>query len=375
MKKILFVFGTRPEAIKMAPLIYEFSKHSDKFLTKVCVSAQHRKMLDQVLDFFQIKPDYDLDLMTTNQTLHTLTANIITGLKPVFDDFRPDFVFVHGDTTTSFAAALSAFYCDIRICHVEAGLRTFNKKSPFPEEMNRMLVGKIADFHFSPTELSKFNLLKDSIPTESICITGNTVIDALYLGLEKFKYNEYEEVLELKNQIDFTKEIILITCHRRENHGNGMRNICMAIKKLAEDNPHVNFVYPVHLNPNILDVVNKYLSNIHNIKLIQPLSYPAFIYLMEKAYFILTDSGGIQEEAPSLGKPVLVLRDTTERPEAVAAGTVKLVGTNTGKIITEAQVLLDSKLAYEAMSKLHNPYGDGNASQRIVEFLLNIEVL
>lgn len=372
MKKILFVFGTRPEAIKMAPLIHEFSKYQDQFFTKVCVSAQHRKMLDQVLEFFQIIPDYDLDLMTSNQTLHALTANIICGLKPVFDDFKPDFVFVHGDTTTSFAAALAAFYSDIKVCHVEAGLRTFNKKSPFPEEMNRQLVGKISDFHFAPTALSKVNLLQDAVPDASILVTGNTVIDALFLGLEKFENSEHPEVLELREQLEFSKKIVLITCHRRENHGDGMISICRALKQLSTDHPEVEFVYPVHLNPNILNVVNEYLADIPNIKLIQPLSYPAFIYLMEKAYFILTDSGGIQEEAPSLGKPVLVLRDTTERPEAVEAGTVKLLGTDFETIVKEARILIDSKAEYELMSKSHNPYGDGKASQRIVEFLLHL---
>lgn len=370
MKKILFVFGTRPEAIKMAPLIYEFLNSNFQFDTRVCVSAQHRKMLDQVLDFFQIIPDYDLDLMTSNQTLHALTANIIHGLKPVYDDFKPDYVFVHGDTTTSFAAALAAFYSNIKVCHVEAGLRTFNKRSPFPEEMNRLLVGKISDFHFAPTASSKVNLLKDGVSETSILVTGNTVIDALFLGLGKFERNHYQEVEDLQYQLDFTKKLVLITCHRRENHGNGMKTICSAIKQLASDHPGVDFVYPVHLNPNILNVVNKYLSGIDNIKLIHPLSYPAFIFLMEKAYFILTDSGGIQEEAPSLGKPVLVLRDITERPEAVEAGTVKLVGTNFEKIVQEAQMLLESKIDYERMSKSHNPYGDGKASQRVVDFLL-----
>lgn len=373
MKKILFVFGTRPEAIKMAPLIHEFSKYQNQFFTKVCVSAQHRKMLDQVLDFFQIIPDYDLDLMTSNQTLHVLTANIISGLKPVFDEFNPDYVFVHGDTTTSFAAALAAFYSDIQVCHIEAGLRTFNKKSPFPEEMNRQLVGRISDFHFAPTALSKSNLLRDAVPKTSILVTGNTVIDALFLGLKKFENSTHPEVLELNEKLDFSKKIVLITCHRRENHGDGMISVCRALKQLSSDHPEVQFVYPVHLNPNILDVVNKYLAEVSNIKLIQPLSYPAFIFLMEKAYFILTDSGGIQEEAPSLGKPVLVMRDTTERPEAVEAGTVKLVGTDFETIVKEAQILLNSPVDYERMSKSHNPYGDGKASQRIVEFILGLE--
>lgn len=369
MKKLLFIFGTRPEAIKMAPLIREFSKYPSEFSNKVCITAQHRKMLDQVLDFFNIIPDFDLNLMTPNQSLHALTANIISSLKPIFDEVEPDYVFVHGDTTTALAASLAAFYSNIKVCHVEAGLRTFNKQSPFPEEINRVLVSKIADLHFAPTSLSRLNLLNDSISDQNILVTGNTVIDALYMGLSKIESEADEEIKSLKEILDFSLRIILITGHRRENHGDGIKNICLALKKIADTNKDVLIVYPVHLNPNVSGVVSEYLSKVDNIKLIHPLAYPAFIFLLEKAYFIITDSGGIQEEAPSLGKPVLVLRDTTERPEAIDSSTVKLVGTKTENIIREAQLLLDSNDAYDKMAKANNPYGDGKASKRIVECL------
>lgn len=370
MKKNLIVFGTRPEAIKMAPLVQKFLKNKN-FDTKVCVTAQHREMLDQVLDFFEIIPDFDLDLMRPNQNLYTLTATIIENMKPVLDEVKPDYVYVHGDTTTSMAVGIAAFYSGAKICHVEAGLRTFDRQYPFPEEFNRQLTGKIADYHFSPTELSKKNLLVENTKEENILVTGNTVIDALLYGIEKVNAENFKdkEIETLKTLLDFQKRIILVTGHRRENHGDGLINICAALKIIAEKNPDVQIIYPVHLNPNVVGPVNELLSGIENIHLVSPLAYPAFIWLMEKSYLIITDSGGIQEEAPSLGKPVLVTRTTTERPEAVDEGTVLLVGTDRARIVAETEKLLNNIEYYNAMSLLHNPYGDGKTSERIVNFI------
>jgi UDP-N-acetylglucosamine 2-epimerase (non-hydrolysing) len=373
MKKNLIVFGTRPEAIKMAPLVREFLKHKASFETSVCVTAQHREMLDQVLDFFEIEPDYDLDLMQPNQNLYTLTSDIILGLKPILEEFKPDFVYVHGDTTTTMAVSIAAFYGGAKVCHVEAGLRTHNKYSPFPEEMNRQITSRIADFHFAPTITSQSNLIAENIPKESILVTGNTVIDALLDSSERVNRIENEEIEKLKTIVDKTKKLILVTGHRRENHGQGFINICQALKELAISNPDVQIIYPVHLNPNVKEPVYALLSDFSSIRLINPLSYPAFIWLMTQSYMIITDSGGVQEEAPSLGKPVLVMRDTTERPEAVTAGTVILVGTNKDKIIEETQKLLDDEMTYNNMSALHNPYGDGKACERIVNFIKNIK--
>jgi UDP-N-acetylglucosamine 2-epimerase (non-hydrolysing) len=368
--KNLIVFGTRPEAIKMAPLVKAFQSES-AFETRVCITAQHREMLDQVLDFFEINPHYDLDLMKPNQNLYTLTATIIESLKPILEEFQPDYVYIHGDTTTTMATSIAAFYSGSKVCHVEAGLRTFNKRNPFPEEMNRSIAGRISDFHFAPTKASKANLLKENISDKSILVTGNTVIDALDYSVKKLNTNNYsdKEIQQLLNIVDFNKKIILITGHRRENHGQGFIDICLALKTIAENNPDTQLIYPVHLNPNVQKPVYELLENINNIKLIDPLSYPAFVWLMEKSYLIITDSGGVQEEAPSLGKPVLVMRNTTERPEAVDAGTVILVGTNTQRIIEETENLLNNKNRYEEMTKLHNPYGDGNAATRIVNFI------
>ncbi|MGG7034899.1 MAG: non-hydrolyzing UDP-N-acetylglucosamine 2-epimerase [Flavobacterium sp.] len=368
MKKILFVFGTRPEAIKMAPIIKGFQK-DPLFEIKICVTAQHREMLDQVLDFFGIFPDYDLNIMSTSQDLYSLTSVILLKLKDVLEDFKPDYVFVHGDTTTTMAASIASFYFGSKVCHIEAGLRTYNKKSPFPEEANRCITGVLSEYHFAPTETSKQNLLRENISPENIVVTGNTVIDALFESIDIIKSTSLSDVEDLKNRIDSSKKIILITGHRRENHGQGIKNICEALQILAKRNKEVLIVYPVHLNPQILNPVNDLLRGIDNILLIDPLSYPAFIWLMNQARIIITDSGGVQEEAPSLGKPVLVMRDTTERPEAVAAGTVILVGTNVEKIVDQTQNLLDDESSYEKMSKLHNPYGDGMATDRIIRFL------
>jgi len=372
MKKNLIVFGTRPEAIKMAPLVKAFEKHKENFETKVCITAQHREMLDQVLSFFEIKPDYDLDLMKPNQNLYSLTASIIENMKSVLEDFKPDYVYVHGDTTTTMAAALAAFYSGAEVCHVEAGLRTFNKRAPFPEEINRSMTGRLADYHFPPTEKSKENLLNEGVAEKSTEITGNTVIDALLFSVNKLQQQNYidEEIKEVQTKVDISKKIILVTGHRRENHGEGFINICKALKEIAEKNPDCELVYPVHLNPNVQKPVYELLSEVKNIKLIAPLNYPAFVWLMEKSYLIITDSGGVQEEAPSLGKPVLVMREITERPEAVKAGTVILVGTNAQKIVSETQKLMDDEAYYQNLSKLHNPYGDGKASERIISFML-----
>ncbi|CAM3341862.1 non-hydrolyzing UDP-N-acetylglucosamine 2-epimerase [Aequorivita lipolytica] len=368
--KILIVFGTRPEAIKMAPLVLKFLGNHN-FETKVCVTAQHREMLDQVLDFFEIIPDFDLDLMKPNQNLYSLTATIIESMKPVLDELKPDYVYVHGDTTTSMAVGIAAFYSGAKICHVEAGLRTFNRQYPFPEEFNRQLTGKIADYHFAPTILSKENLLAENIHEENILVTGNTVIDALLYGIEKVNSENFKdgEIENLKTFLDFQKRIILVTGHRRENHGEGLINICDALKTIAQNHLDVQIIYPVHLNPNVVGPVNELLGGIENIHLVSPLAYPAFIWLMEKSYLIITDSGGIQEEAPSLGKPVLVTRTTTERPEAVNEGTVILVGTDSNKISEETEKLLNNSEYYNGMSMLHNPYGDGKATERIVNFI------
>ena len=369
-RKVLFVFGTRPEAIKMAPVIHYFKSHPSDIETKVCVTAQHREMLDQVLNFFDIAPDYDLDLMQEGQNLFDLSARVLTHLKPVLDDFKPDIVLVHGDTTTTLMGSLAGFYSGAKIGHVEAGLRTFDKKAPFPEEINRQLTGKLTDYHFAPTETAKNNLLKENVSENDIIVTGNTVIDALKLGLNKLENYRDAEIEKLQNIVENDKKIILVTGHRRENFGEGFINICNALKEIAEKNPDTQIIYPVHLNPNVRQPVFEILGQTKNIHLIEPLNYPAFIWLMQQSYLIITDSGGIQEEAPSLGKPVLVMRDTTERPEAVEAGTVILVGTDKAKIIEHTEVLLNDKNAYEQMSRLHNPYGDGKASERIFDFFL-----
>lgn len=370
MKKVLIIFGTRPEAIKMAPLVKEFKKHSDSFDTKVCVTAQHREMLDQVLDFFEIKPDYDLNLMKPNQNLYNLTAEIITQLKNVLEDFSPDYVCVHGDTTTTMSSSIAAFYSGAEVCHIEAGLRTFNKWAPFPEEMNRQITGRITDYHFSPTNASKENLLKEDVNPEKIHVTGNTVIDALLSSIDKVNQNPSSLIQEISKKLG-DDEVILVTGHRRENHGDGFERICSALKTIAENKPETKIIYPVHLNPKVQEPVNRILGYIENIMLIDPLAYQDFIWLMDRAKLIITDSGGVQEEAPSLGKPVLVMRETTERPEAVEAGTVILVGTDENKIVNETMELLNNKDKFEKMSKLHNPYGDGKACERIVEFLKN----
>lgn len=369
MIKNLIIFGTRPEAIKMAPLIRAFQKNKDQFNTRVCVTAQHREMLDQVLAFFEITPDYDLDLMQPNQNLYTLTSDILLGLKPILEEFQPDYVYVHGDTTTTMASSIAAFYAGAKVCHVEAGLRTDNKRSPFPEEMNRQVTGRIADFHFAPTEQAKQNLLSEKVSENTILVTGNTVIDALLESTSRVENLDNPEIEKLKTIIDPTKKIILVTGHRRENHGQGFIAICDALKEIAQTNPEVQMIYPVHLNPHVQQPVYEVLGELKNIHLIAPLSYPSFVWLMNKSYLIITDSGGIQEEAPSLGKPVLVMRATTERPEALAAGTVILVGSDKEKIIFECNRLLQDKEKYHQMSALHNPYGEGKASEKILEFM------
>lgn len=370
MRKNLLIFGTRPEAIKMAPLVKAF-QNNKTFETKVCITAQHREMLDQVLNFFEIIPDYDLNLMKPNQNLYSLTADIITNLKPILEEFKPDYVYVHGDTTTTMAASIAAFYSGAKVCHIEAGLRTFNKRSPFPEEINRSIAGCISDFHFTPTQNSQENLLNENISSERILITGNTVIDALHFSEQKVVSDGFidTEIDKLKKLLNPDKKIILVTGHRRENHGQGFINICKALNEIATKNKDVEIIYPVHLNPNVQKPVYDLLDGISNISLIDPLSYPAFIWLMSKSYLIITDSGGVQEEAPSLGKPVLVMRETTERPEAVEAGTVLLVGTDTQKIVDETEKLLNNEALYYNMSKLHNPYGDGTACEKIVQFI------
>ena len=369
--KVLVVFGTRPEAIKMAPLIKELQSQGDKFDTVVCVTAQHREMLDQVLSIFNIKPQYDLDIMKDNQSLSELTARIMNKISVVLKTVKPDWVFVQGDTTTTFISALSAFYQKIKIAHIEAGLRTDNKYSPFPEEINRRLTSHIADLHFAPTDEAKQNLIAEGINENSIFVIGNTVIDALkwVVRSQKGKNGKWIDYFKSKHGINLSnsKKTILVTGHRRESFGESFKQICVALSKIAKSNKDVQFVYPVHLNPNVQKPVYSTLGNIHNIHLIKPLDYEPFVYLMKQSYFILTDSGGIQEEAPSLGKPVLVMRDTTERPEGIKAGTAKLVGTNSEVIVKEAEKLLYDKNEYEKMAKAINPYGDGNSSKKIVK--------
>ena len=374
--KVLLVFGTRPEAIKMAPLVKAF-ENENSIVSKVCVTAQHREMLDQVLEIFDIVPDYDLNLMKLGQTLYDITSNVLLGMKSVLDDFQPDIVLVHGDTTTTSATALASFYQKIKVGHVEAGLRTDNIYSPWPEEANRQITTVLSSYHFAPTITSQDNLLKGNKNRKNIIVTGNTVIDALFLALEKIESSKELKKIIIKTisnqyKIDASKKIILVTGHRRENFGQGFIDICNALKTLALNNQNIDIVYPVHLNPNVQQPVKEILSNISNIYLIDPLQYEQFIYLMSKSYFIITDSGGVQEEAPSLGKPVLVMRDTTERPEALEAGTVKLVGTDEQTIIQEAQRLLDDDRVYKKMSTAHNPYGDGKACEKIVEFLKKV---
>lgn len=373
MQKVLLVFGTRPEAIKMAPLVKAFENEAN-IESRVCVTAQHREMLDQVLNMFDIKPYYDLNIMRSGQDLFDITSNVLLGLKDVLNDFKPDIVLVHGDTTTTSSASLAAFYNRIKVGHVEAGLRTGDIYSPWPEEANRQITGVLANYHFAPTTTSQNNLLKENKNQKDIIVTGNTVIDALFLALDKIENNQelkskIIDSLNFQYKLKDKKKIILVTGHRRENFGEGFINICKALKTIAINNPGVDIVYPVHLNPNVQKPVKEILSNTSNIYLIEPLQYESFIYMMNESYFIITDSGGVQEEAPSLGKPVLVMRDSTERPEAIEAGTVKLVGTNKEAIIKEAQKLLDNKEEYERMSKSHNPYGDGKACERIVNFI------
>ncbi|MBR4989167.1 MAG: UDP-N-acetylglucosamine 2-epimerase (non-hydrolyzing) [Bacteroidaceae bacterium] len=382
MKTVMLVFGTRPEAIKMAPLVKEYQKYPETFKTVVCVTGQHRQMLDQVLQLFEITPDYDLNIMKQGQDLYDVTARVLTGMRDVLKEAQPDVVLVHGDTTTSTAAALAAFYMQIPVGHVEAGLRTHNIYSPWPEEMNRQITGRIATYNFAPTPLSKANLLREAVAEDSITVTGNTVIDALYWVVDKIKEDkalnsELQALLAQAgydvNRLADGKKLVLITGHRRENFGDGFINMCTAIKDLTQKYPDVDFVYPMHLNPNVRkpihEVFGEDLSNLGNMFFIEPLEYLSFVYLMEKSTIVLTDSGGIQEEAPGLGKPVLVMRDTTERPEALEAGTVKLVGTNYDKIVAEVSALLDDQAHYDAMSKAVNPYGDGLACGRIVAAL------
>ena len=380
MKNMMLVFGTRPEAIKMSPLVKEFQKYPEKFETIVCVTGQHREMLDQVLRIFDIQPDYDLNIMKQGQDLYDVTARVLTGMRDVLKETRPDIVLVHGDTTTSTAAALAAFYQQIPVGHIEAGLRTHNIYSPWPEEVNRQITGRIATYHFAPTSLSKDNLLQEGISGEQIIVTGNTVIDALYMVVERIKNDgilscELEKVLKASgydiSRLSDGRKLVLITGHRRENFGDGFISMCKAIKSLSEKYPEVDFVYPMHLNPNVRKPIHEVFgeSQRANLFFIEPLEYLSFVYLMEKSAIVLTDSGGIQEEAPGLGKPVLVMRDTTERPEALEAGTVKLVGTDYDKIVNEVSGLLDSQEYYEKMSKAINPYGDGKACSRIVKAL------
>ena len=368
MKKVLLIFGTRPEAIKMAPLVREFKDYPNLFNTKVCVTAQHREMLDQVLNFFDIVPDYDLNLMKPGQNLYNLTATIINSLKPILEEFIADYVFVHGDTTTTMAGSIAGFYSGAKICHVEAGLRTNNKKSPFPEEINRQITGRIADYHFAPTKNSKINLIKENIESNSILVTGNTVIDALLDSVKKVTKNPSLLIKKLNKNIK-EKDVILVTGHRRENHGDGFVRICEALKEISISEPKKLIIYPVHLNPKVQKPVNNILSGLKNVLLINPLSYKDFVWLMNRAKIIITDSGGIQEEAPSLGKPVLVMRDTTERPEAVDSGTAVLVGTNKELIISEVLDLLNNESRYKKMGQLHNPYGKGKACKLIVDFI------
>jgi UDP-N-acetylglucosamine 2-epimerase (non-hydrolysing) len=388
-KRIMLVFGTRPEAIKVAPLVKAFQQRTDQFETIVCVTGQHREMLDQVLRLFEITPDYDLNIMKQGQDLYDVTAWVLTGLRDVYQEAKPDMVFVHGDTTTSMAAALAAFYQQIPVAHIEAGLRTHNIYSPWPEEMNRQITSRIASYNLAPTSLSKENLLKEGVKAETIAVTGNTVIDALYLVVDKIKQDtslssQLQEQLKKAGydtaRLNNGRKLVLITGHRRENFGDGFVNMCNAIKTLTEKYPEVDFVYPMHLNPNVRkpileifgeEAVSGTNGGERNIFFIEPLEYLPFVYLMEQSTLVLTDSGGIQEEAPGLGKPVLVMRDTTERPEAVDAGTVKLVGTNYDLIVKEVSLLLDDETHYRSMAQANNPYGDGQACERIIEFVGN----
>ena len=386
MKTVMLVFGTRPEAIKMCPLVKEFQKYAENFKTIVCVTGQHREMLDQVLQIFDVKPDYDLNIMKQGQDLYDVTARVLIGMRDVFKECKPDVVLVHGDTTTSTAAALAAFYQQIPVGHVEAGLRTHNINSPWPEEMNRQITGRIATYNFSPTPLSESNLLEEQVQGKTF-VTGNTVIDALYMIIDRLRkdktLSKEQNILLLKAGYDIArlkegKKLVLITGHRRENFGVGFIHMITAIKDLKNKYPKVDFVYPMHLNPNvrkpIYEIFGEDLSNLGNMFFIEPLQYIEFVYLMEKATIVLTDSGGIQEEAPSLGKPVLVMRDTTERPEALSSGTVHLVGTDYNKIMTEVSSLLDDMDIYEKMSKAVNPYGDGKACERIVKDIIGDEI-
>lgn len=378
MKKILSVFGTRPEAIKMAPVIKELEKHSGSIKSIVCVTAQHRQMLDQVLRIFAIRPDYDLDVMRPGQDLFALTCSVLQGLKPILEKESPDIVLVHGDTTTTMAASLAAYYCRIRVGHVEAGLRTFQKFTPFPEEINRKVADTLADLHFAPTEAAKANLLAEGVGQDSIFVTGNTVIDALFAVVEKLEAESSLKTMlrERFSFLDSEKRLILVTGHRRESFGEGFENICLALSEIARRRPDVEIIYPVHLNPNVQEPVKRILGagRSANIHLVDPVDYLPFVYLMSRSCLIITDSGGVQEEAPSLGKPVLVMRETTERPEAVAAGTVRLVGTDKEKIVGNVMALLTDSAEYDKMSLAHNPYGDGKAARRIVRELEKVEM-
>ncbi len=378
MKKILLVFGTRPEAIKMAPLIKAFQGQGQNFETRVCVTGQHREMLNPVLSLFEIKTDYNLDVMRPDQDLYDITCNVLKGMKTVFQAWRPDFVFVQGDTSTTFAVSLAAFYEKILVGHVEAGLRTGDLFSPWPEEANRRLTSQLACYHFAPTARNRDNLLKENIASDKIIVTGNTGVDALLLMKNKLDSDAFlrertRKSIKQKGLDPDSAEFVLVTGHRRENFGQGLTDICAALKTIASARPHINIVYPVHLNPKVCKTVKESLTGIRNVHLIEPLDYNDFVYLMSSSRLIITDSGGIQEEAPSLGKPVLVARDKTERPEAVDAGTVKLVGANARRIVIEANDLLDNKQAYEVMAKAHNPYGDGKACERIVNFMRGVE--
>jgi UDP-N-acetylglucosamine 2-epimerase (non-hydrolysing) len=374
MKKVLSIFGTRPEAIKMAPVVKELGKRQEIFNSRVCVTAQHRQMLDQVLDLFEIHPYYDLDIMKPGQSLTDITCNVLQGLAPVIEDFQPDIVLVHGDTTTTMAASLAAYYQKIAVGHVEAGLRTGNIYSPWPEEMNRRLTGTITKYHFAPTERARQNLLHEGVNDGSILVTGNTVIDALLVVVEKIRDNEalQRDMAEQFSFLKADKKLILVTGHRRENFGEGFEQICQALKAIVTSHKDTEIVYPVHLNPLVQEPVKRILGSVPGVHLIEPQDYLPFIYLMDRAYLIITDSGGVQEEAPSLGKPVLVMRETTERPEAIEAGTVLLVGTNPDKIVRETSRLLDDSKAYEKMSVAHNPYGNGTAAIKIADLCLTI---
>lgn len=370
MKKILLVFGTRPEAIKMAPVVMALKTFSTHFEVEVCLTGQHRQMLDQVMEFFGLKAEYDLNVMKANQSLTELSANVLRGMQDVLEKSKPDVVLVHGDTTTSTMAALAAFYARVKVGHVEAGLRTFDKWAPFPEEMNRAITGRLTDFHFAPTKTAEQNLLAENVPAVSVSITGNTVIDALLFSVEKVRQLFPQRCREIMQNIDPAKKLILVTGHRRENFGDGVLNICKALLEISQS-ADVEILYPVHLNPNIQGPVYELLGNAPNIHLVEPLDYESFVWMMDKSYLVITDSGGVQEEAPSLGKPVLVMRDKTERPEAVEAGTVILVGTAKDRIVGETLRLINDAERYRSMSMLHNPYGDGKASGRIAQFLID----